>query len=143
MAFPRPSLRAALILSLAANVFLIAVFAAPHLLPPPPRERGENRIAERIARRLPEPDRPVFREAHARHQAALARSFDALGASRARMRETLSAQPFDAATFARAAAESQRASDLVQTAIYAMIADAAPQMSAKGRQFLVPGPRRD
>jgi len=137
------TLRAALVLSLVVNAFLLAILAAPHLAPPPPRERGEARIADRIARRLPEPDRPAFREAHARHEVALGRSFDALRQSRQQVRATLEAEPFDPAAFGRAAGEAQRASDAVQVAIYAMIAEAAPSMSPRGRQLLVPGSRRD
>lgn len=143
MALPPPSLRLALIASLAVNVFLIAAFAAPHLMPDRPRERSESRIAERIAGRLPEADRPIFRETHARHQAELARSFETMREARRQVRATLEAEPFDRAAFDRAAEASQQASEAAQGAIHAMIAEAAPRMSAKGRRFLAPGPRRD
>ena len=139
----RPSLRLALTLSLALNLFLIAVLAAPHLLPKPPRERGEARFTERILRRLPEADRPAFQAAHERHAATLQRSFDAMRDSRARMREALGSEPFDPAKFDRAVEDWRKTSDAARQAYHAMMLDAAPKMSSSGRVALVPGSRRD
>lgn len=143
MSWFKPSGRLLLTLSLALNLFLIAVLAAPHLLPAPPRAPGETRIAERIARRLPEADRPAFRAAHERHEATLRRTFEAMRESRTRMREALSAEPFDAAKFGRAVDDWRQTSDAAQQAMHAMILDAAPKMSAQGRVDLVPGRQRD
>jgi uncharacterized membrane protein len=139
----RLSLRLALTLSLALNLFLAATLAAPYLFPPPPRERGEARITERNQRRLPEADRPAFEAAHERHAATLRRSFEAMRTSRAKMREALGAEPFDAGKFSRAVEDWRSSSDATQQAFYAMMLDAAPKMSSAGRLALLPGPRRD
>ena len=138
----KPSLRLALTLSLALNLFLLAVLAAPHVIPSPPRERGEARMAERIAKRLPEADRPIFRSAHERHAGTLQRTFQAVRDSRQQMREALGEEPFDPAKFDQAVRNWRQTSDAAQQAIYAMMLDAAPKLSREGRVALLPGPRR-
>lgn len=143
MSWLKPSLRLALTLSLALNLFLAAMLAAPHVFPPPPRERGEARIMERILSRLPEADRPAFQAAHERHAPTLQRSFEAMRESRARMREALGSEPFDPAKFDRAVEDWRKTSDAARQAMHAMMLDAAPKMSSMGRVALVPGPRRD
>lgn len=142
MARFRPSLRLALTLSLALNLFLLAVLAAPHLFPPS-RERGEARFIERITRRLPEADRPAFREAHERHAERLRQAIEAMRESRAGMRAALGAEPYDPEALARAAETWRQASDAARQVFESMIQDAAPAMSPEGRVALVPGRRRD
>ena len=143
MSWLKPSLRLALTLSVAVNLFLLAVIAAPHVFPPPPRERGEARVVERILRQLPEPDRPAFQAAHERHAPTLQRTFEAVRESRARMREALGSEPFDPAKFDRAVEDWRKTSDAARQAIHAMMLDAAPKMSSQGRVALVPGSKRD
>lgn len=142
MRWPKPSLRLALTLSLALNLFLLAVLAAPYVFPSPPRQRGEARMAERIVQRLPEADRPIFRSAHERHAATLQRTFQAVREARAQMRDALGAEPFDPAKFDQAVRTWRQTSDAAQQAIHAMMLDAAPRMSVEGRVALLPGPRR-
>lgn len=143
MRFPRLTLRLGLVLSLALNLFLAAALAAPHVLPPPPGRDREARIVERIVERLPAEDRPVFRDAHARHADKLKSEFQAWRQARADARAALAAEPLDAAALERALAESRRASEAIQATMHAVTLEAAPKMSPEGRRGLLPGPRRD
>ena len=74
---------------------------------------------------------------------AIPRTFDATRESRARMREALGSEPFDAAKFGRAVQDWRQTSDAAQQAVHAMLLEAALKMSAKGRAALVPGRARD
>lgn len=133
-----------LLVSLAANVFL-GVVVGTHAFHgpkgPPPRP---ERILDDMASVLPSADAQILRQAMKAHGGDLKgdggdprRHFD-------RMRQILSADPFDVAAFARVNDEFRAGQGRMIAVIGDVLTEALPRMSPAGRKRLVeflPGPK--
>lgn len=134
---PKPSMRLALVLSLAFNLFLAAVLVAPWVLPRSERAGDPGRFAARLAERLPEADRTAFQDAYKLHAPAVREGFEAGREARERARAALAAEPFDRQSAEAAFADWRKATEATQTALHAAILEAAPHLSPEGRSRLV------
>lgn len=84
-------------LSLGANLFLVALVAAPHLWQRhPPGPPGFDGLVERMARSLPLPDADSFRTAMARERPWYEMSRQRLVEARVEIGRQIGQQPFDA-----------------------------------------------
>lgn len=140
--------RTALIVSIALNLFfvgIIGVWAVKPLL----RDRegppgGAISMAERMASRLPEADRPILLQAFQKRHDDIRRLFDEARNAQRESRRALRADPFDPEAFAAASDRSRAARDAAQAAFSQAVREAATSMSAEGRAKLASrGPRGD
>jgi len=153
----RPGLRSLLVASLALNLFLAGAFAshwagrlfgpggfgppgpppgpAPFAPPPPPVLRSL----------LAETDRPVLDAVKAEHDPAVRAAFREMEGARARVRQALQAEPFDAAALSAAFADLRRQEEAVASAVQAMLTDLLGRLEPAARRRIAeawerPGP---
>ncbi|BBL70806.1 hypothetical protein MoryE10_14120 [Methylogaea oryzae] len=93
-------------------------------------------IEERYAARLSDNDAAVFRRALEAHKAELAARIDASRETRAAVRQTMQAEPFDPTRLETAFADSRRAMSDFQQALQSLLLDTAGKLSADGRKRL-------
>jgi len=138
-------LRIALIISVALNLFfvgIVGVWAVKSLL----RDRegppiGATSMAERMASRLPQADRPILLQAFQKRHDDIRRLFDEARTAQRDSRRALRANPFDPEAFAAASDRSLAARDAAQAAFSEAVREAATNMSAEGRAKLAEPPR--
>ena len=131
-------LGAALVVSLAINLFFFGVIAGHRLGPrgqadlqltPARLERG----IERVARVLPDADAELLRNRFEAGRADLAQRFQALQEARRGVGQALRAEPFDAAALAAAYEAMQSRGQEWQAGIHGVIKAVLPQLSPAGR----------
>ncbi len=125
----------ALPLSLAVNVFLVAVIAV-HLWHRPPGPPGPHHLADEIARFLPPGDADTLRTAFASEPVLQRDPGPAMRSNMARVREALRADPFDPAALAAALEEGHEDRDAGDRAVGRALLKAAIAMSPEGRRVL-------
>jgi uncharacterized membrane protein len=130
-------LGAALVVSLALNLFFFGVIAGHRLGP-----RGQadqftparlERSIERVARVLPDADAALLRSRFEAGRADLGQRFLALQEARRGVGQALRAEPFDAAALAAAYEAMQARSQEWQAGIHGVIKTVLPQLSPAGR----------
>lgn len=140
-----------LVASLALNLFLAGVVGAwlvrpaifrPAGPPGPPPELGlsADRLAERIARRMPPSDKPIIRKSFETHEQEIALRLDEWRKAQQASRRSLRAEPFDAAAFTAAFSRAQEARLGYQMAVHQAVREAAAAMSREGRVKLTQPP---
>jgi uncharacterized membrane protein len=132
-----------LVASVALNLFLVALVAT-HLLSHP---RGGRRMApvmriDSLAATLPAPDGDKLRAALQARSGEIGAALDRFRAAQDEVRARLRSEPFDLAALKRAMAEAQGRHQVMEAAIQDLIAGAAAEMSAAGRDKLAVWPRR-
>jgi uncharacterized membrane protein len=135
-------LGAALVVSLALNLFFFGVIAGHRLggrgdvdwqLTP-----GRLKVGiERVLRALPDNDAEVVRELFEAQRTDITQRFLSLQDARQAIGAALKAEPFDAAAFTAAYEAMQARSQELQGAIHGVIKAAIPQLSAEGRTVIV------
>ena len=119
--------------SLAANVFLLAIVGAPHMLTArphgPPRFEA---VVERLATGMRAPDADRFRATMAAERPAYDAGRAEVSAARQALAATLLQQPYDPAAAAALAAMQARMQDTA-TRFNASMARAVGEMSPDGR----------
>lgn len=138
------ALRLVLIGSLALNLFLagiLGVWAARPLFHDRPGAAAGG-MMERMARRLPERDQPVMRQAFEKRQQEIERRFDELRRAQQEVRRSLRADPFESESFDRAFARAGAARGEVHATFHQIFREAAPHMSPMGRARLAEPRRR-
>jgi uncharacterized membrane protein len=134
-------LGAALVVSLALNLFFFGVIAGHRLA-----GRGDGdwqwtpgRLKvgiERVLRALPDNDARVVRELFEAQRTDITQRFLAVQDARRAIGAALKAEPFDAAAFTAAYEAMQARSQELQAAIHGVIKAAIPRLSAEGRAIV-------
>jgi uncharacterized membrane protein len=136
----KPRSRWALPLSLAINVFLVAVIAVHlwHRPPGPPGPPGPDphHMVDEIARFLPGADATILRDAFASEAVLQQDPRATMEHNMERVREALRADPFDPAALAAVLREGHEARDADDQAIARALLKAATAMSPEGRRLL-------
>jgi uncharacterized membrane protein len=152
---PRRWLVVGLVGSIALNLFLAGVFGAwlwrpvtgRHSGPPGPTiSMTADQIANRVARRLPDADRPILLQAFKNHEDAIRQSLEDWRQAQQGARRSLRAEPFDPDAYTAAIMRSLAARENYNMAIHQAFREAATGMSHDGRvKLAMPGPadRRD
>jgi uncharacterized membrane protein len=139
-----------LVASIALNLFLAGLVGAWLVRPavfrssaPPARVLSlpADRLAERIARRLPDADKPVIRQAFKNHEQEIATRLEDWRAAQQMSRSSLSADPFDPAAFTAAFTRAQEAGLQYQMTVHQAVREAAAAMSREGRLKLTQPPQ--
>lgn len=135
--------------SIALNLFLAGLVGAWLLRPAFIGSRASpagvssltaDHIADRIARRLPEPDKPIIRQAFKQHEQEIALSLKAWREAQQMSRRSLRAEPFDPAAFTAAFTRSQEARLTYQMAVHQAVREASLAMTREGRLKLTMSP---
>lgn len=137
--------RAALVISFALNLFLagvIGVWVLKPIFTRPPAQPGVERIIDHMARRLQAPDAAILRGIYDRRQDTLGEASTHLREARARMRASLRAEPFDAATLQKSMDDVRNARMEFMKALEGIVMESAQAMSPNGRQALASGPQK-
>ncbi len=139
---PASRLRLALLVSLGMNVLLAGFIAAHHLAhrghagPHDANGHSVDNMFEHAAEGLSEPDAAALRQAFLAHRSELEAAQRSYIADAEAVRAALAAEPFDAARL-RAGMEAARiARQQLGPLIETVTLEAAPHMSAAGRQEL-------
>lgn len=131
-----------LVASIALNLFLAGVVGAwlvrPAIFrssPPPAVELGlsADRLAERIARRLPAVDKPIVRDAFKKHEQDIWARLEEWREAQQASRRTLRANPFDPSAYTATFNRVQEARVAYQVAVHQAVREAAAAMSPEGR----------
>ena len=137
--------RAALVISLALNLFLaglIGVWVLKPIFTRPPAQPEVERIIDRMAGRLQAPDAAILRGVYDRQRDTLTTVSTHLHEARERMRASLRANPFDAAALQKSMDDVRNARMEFMKALEGIIMESAQAMSPNGRQALARGPQR-
>lgn len=138
-----------LVASVALNLFLAGVVGAwlvrPAIFRPSPGPAlalglPADRLAERISRRLPASDKPIFRDAFKKHEQDIWLRLEDWREAQQMSRRSLRADPFDPAAFSAAFNRVQEARLGYQTAVHQAMREAAAAMSREGRVKLTQPP---
>ena len=144
-----------LLVSLMANLFLIgggvgALFAPP---PPPPlaatpsvintaaettpaRQRASATPVRDVIAQLPAEERRLVNEAFTRRRQETRATRDQITALRARVRDQMTADPFDPSAMATAMADLRAATATLQTITHTVLLESAPRLSLESRRKL-------
>lgn len=137
--------RAALVISLALNLFLaglIGVWVLKPIFTRPPAQPEVERIIDRMAGRLQTPDAVVLRGIYDRQRDTLSALSTHLREARARMRASLRAEPFDAAALQKSMDDVRNARMEFMKALEGIVMESARTMSPNGRRALARGPQK-
>lgn len=140
--------RAALLVSLALNVFLIsagAAIVARHYWAPNPTatiDRSAGGRIERIAATLPTADAEILRGAFRTRQAAVQAAQDAYRGAQERVSAALRGNPFDTDALRAAMGETRAARQVFDRSLQDVLAEAAAKMSPAARDRLAEWPAR-
>jgi uncharacterized membrane protein len=138
-----------LVASVALNLFLAGLFGAwlvrPTIFRAPSAPSFElglpaDRLAERLARRMPASDKPILRDAFKKHEQEIGVRLEDWRAAQQMSRRSLRADPFDPGAFGAAFMRAQEARLGYQTAIHEAVREAAAAMSREGRIKLTQPP---
>jgi uncharacterized membrane protein len=144
-------IRVALIASIALNLFLAGLVGVwlvrPAVFRPsagPPSAVGlpADRLGERLARRLPAPDKPIIRDAFKNHEQDIRQRLDEWRSASQVTRRSLRANPFDPDAFTAAFNRAEDARNGYQRAVHQAVREAAAAMSPEGRIKLTQPPGR-
>ena len=135
-------LGAALVVSLALNLFFFGVIAGHRLSGRggPAWQLTPDRLKvgiERVLRALPDNDAKIVRELFETQRPDITQRFLALQDARRAIGAALKAEPFDPAAFTAAYEAMQARSQELQAAIHGVIKAAIPQLSPEGRAVIV------
>ncbi len=129
-------LGAALLLSVAINLFLGGMLVSrlrPHQGGAEPRI---ERIIERMAASLPDADARTLRQVYGTHQVQFDQAVADLQRSRDEVRNAMGANPFDQQALQSAFARQRQRRQAVHEAIHGVLTEAASQLSPEGRHKL-------
>ena len=134
----KPQCSWALPLSLAVNVFLVAVIAVHvwHRPPGPPGPPGPHHMADEIARFLPTADADALRKAFASEPVLQQDPGPEMRKNMDHVRDVLRADPFDSAALDAALKAGRADRDAGEQAIERALLKAATAMSPEGRRKL-------
>jgi uncharacterized membrane protein len=133
---PAPTSRWLLLGSLALNLFLIGLMAALITREPPAIDRSPAGRIDALASALPVADGAKLRASFAANRAGVDGARKKYEESRDGIRAVLRREPFDNAALRTAMAESRAARQEFDTALQAVMAQAAGEMSPAGRTAL-------
>ena len=136
LATPAPTSRWLLLGSLALNLFLIGLMVALITREPPATDRSPAGRIDGLASTLPAADGAKLRANFAANRANVDGARKKYEDSREAIRAVLRREPFDNAALRAAMAESRAARQEFDTALQAVMAQAAGEMSPAGRAAL-------
>jgi uncharacterized membrane protein len=136
LATPAPTSRWLLLGSLALNLFLIGLMVALITRDPPATDRSPAGRIDGLASALPAADGAKLRANFATNRANVEGARKRYEDSREAIRAVLRREPFDNAALRAAMAESRAARQEFDTALQAVMAQAAGEMSPAGRTAL-------
>jgi len=136
LATPAPTSRWLLLGSLALNLFLIGLVVALITREPPASDRSPAGRIEGLASSLPAADGAKLRASFTANRASVEGARKKYEEGRDGIRLVLRREPFDNAALRAAMAESRAARQEFDSALQAVIAQAAGEMSPAGRAAL-------
>ena len=136
LATPAPTSRWLLLGSLALNLFLIGLMVALVTREPPAPDRSPAGRIDGLAAALPAADGAKLRANFAANRASVEGARNKYEDSRDKIRAVLRREPFDTTALRAAMAESRAARQEFDTALQAVMAQAAGEMSPAGRAAL-------
>ena len=136
LATPAPTSRWLLLGSLALNLFLIGLMVALITRDPPAADRSPAGRIDSLASALPAADGATLRANFATNRGNVEGARKRYEDSREGIRAVLRREPFDNAALRAAMAESRAARQEFDTALQAVMAQAAGEMSPAGRAAL-------
>jgi len=123
-----------LMLSVAANVFMVALLVARPHHPPPHPPRGPLGMIEEMSERLPAADSALLRQALAHEIQRLGTLPQDVPPGPGRLQALMGANPFDPVRFRQEAEAIQAERNAMSESLTRIFLEALPAMSAEGRR---------